>query len=163
VNPWGGCSGPPIRSPHQKLHQKVLPRDRFPCCETETKLRRTKMAPYDGDSSSDEDVDLTETDVLLGYADKESSGETISRLGGQPVCLVQLHIKTCLTRCRNGWRNPRRLVPLSRDAKYAVTPWYSSSSSTANSQVDSPAMTEGYTSFPAGGRHVDGGKGVFAP
>ena len=43
------------------------------------------MAPYDGDSSSDEDLELTETDVLLGYADKESNGEAVSRLGGLPV------------------------------------------------------------------------------
>lgn len=43
------------------------------------------MAPYDSDSSEDEDQGYTETNVLLGYASKESNGETVSRLGGEPV------------------------------------------------------------------------------
>lgn len=45
------------------------------------------MAPYDSDDSLDDDQDYTETDVLLGYASKDSNGgETISKLGGRPVC-----------------------------------------------------------------------------
>lgn len=43
------------------------------------------MAPYDSDDSLDDDQDYTETDVLLGYASKDSNGETISKLGGRPV------------------------------------------------------------------------------
>lgn len=43
------------------------------------------MAPYDSDSSGGEDNDYTETNVLLGYASKESSDDTISYLGGRPV------------------------------------------------------------------------------
>jgi pre-rRNA-processing protein TSR4 len=43
------------------------------------------MAPYDSDSSGDEDKDYTETNVLLGYAAKETSDDTISHLGGRPV------------------------------------------------------------------------------
>ncbi len=43
------------------------------------------MAPYDSDSSADEDQDYTETNVLLGYADEDADGETVSRLGGRPV------------------------------------------------------------------------------
>ncbi len=44
------------------------------------------MASYDSDSSAGEDQDFTETDVLLGYASKDAEGESISRLGGRPVC-----------------------------------------------------------------------------
>lgn len=43
------------------------------------------MAPYDSDDSLDDDQDYTETDVLLGYASNDPDGETISKLGGQPV------------------------------------------------------------------------------
>ena len=42
------------------------------------------MVPYDSDSSEDAE-DYTETDVLLGYASKEVSGDAISHLGGAPV------------------------------------------------------------------------------
>ncbi|CZR57428.1 related to rat apoptosis protein RP-8 [Phialocephala subalpina] len=42
------------------------------------------MAPYDSDSSGGEDDDYTETNVLLGYASKEASDDTISYLGGRP-------------------------------------------------------------------------------
>lgn len=44
------------------------------------------MAPYDSDDSLDDDQDYTETEVLLGYASKDPNGETISKLGGRPVC-----------------------------------------------------------------------------
>ncbi len=47
------------------------------------------MAPYDSDSSEDE---FTETNVLLGYASKDSGDDSITRLGGQPVRLqTKLH------------------------------------------------------------------------
>lgn len=42
------------------------------------------MDPYDSDSSLDED--FTETSVLLGYAAEEVIEDTISHLGGWPVC-----------------------------------------------------------------------------
>lgn len=44
------------------------------------------MAPYDDSSDEGEDLEFTETNVLLGYADADSNGEKISRLGGRPVC-----------------------------------------------------------------------------
>lgn len=44
----------------------------------------TTMDPYDSDSSLDED--FTETSVLLGYAAEEVIEDTISHLGGWPVC-----------------------------------------------------------------------------
>ncbi|KAF2661482.1 hypothetical protein K491DRAFT_587083 [Lophiostoma macrostomum CBS 122681] len=44
------------------------------------------MPPYDSDSS-DEGEDYTETNVLLGYASKESTGDSISHLGGEPTWL----------------------------------------------------------------------------
>lgn len=43
------------------------------------------MAKYDSDSSDTEDEDYTETGVLLGYASKETTEDTISQLGGYPV------------------------------------------------------------------------------
>jgi pre-rRNA-processing protein TSR4 len=44
------------------------------------------MDPYDSDSSLDED--FTETGVLLGYAAEEVIEDTISHLGGWPVCAL---------------------------------------------------------------------------
>jgi hypothetical protein len=43
------------------------------------------MAAYDSDSSGGEDNDYTETNVLLGYASKDESEDTLSYLGGRPV------------------------------------------------------------------------------
>merc|ERR1712093_858783 len=45
------------------------------------------MAPYDSDSSGGEEDDYTETNVLLGYASKEASDDTISYLGGRQTWL----------------------------------------------------------------------------
>jgi hypothetical protein len=42
------------------------------------------MATYESDSSGGEE-DYTETNVLLGYAAKEPTEDTISHLGGRPV------------------------------------------------------------------------------
>ncbi|KAI4930960.1 uncharacterized protein J4E92_004794 [Alternaria infectoria] len=41
------------------------------------------MAPYDSDSS-DDGGDYTETNVLLGYAAREATGDAISHIGGAP-------------------------------------------------------------------------------
>jgi len=41
------------------------------------------MASYDSDSSDDENY--TETTVLLGYASKDPTDDTVSQLGGYPV------------------------------------------------------------------------------
>ena len=43
------------------------------------------MDAYDSDSSGIEEGDYTETGVLLGYASKEPTEDTISHLGGHPV------------------------------------------------------------------------------
>jgi pre-rRNA-processing protein TSR4 len=48
------------------------------------------MASYDSDSSGGEEDGFTETNVLLGYASKEVGDDTISYLGGRPVCLKLL-------------------------------------------------------------------------
>ncbi|KAI0010661.1 programmed cell death protein 2 [Xylariaceae sp. FL0662B] len=46
------------------------------------------MAPYDSESSADEDDDYTETNVLLGYASKDpGDDDNTSRLGGRPEWL----------------------------------------------------------------------------
>ena len=42
------------------------------------------MPPYDS-GSSDEGEDYTETNVLLGYATKDATGDAISHIGGAPV------------------------------------------------------------------------------
>lgn len=48
------------------------------------------MDPYDSDSSAFDDAeDYAETDVLLGYAEKEPGDDTISHLGGWPVRATQ--------------------------------------------------------------------------
>jgi len=47
------------------------------------------MPPYDSDSSGDEDdVEYTKTSVILGFAASDSgeAGDSISHLGGSPVC-----------------------------------------------------------------------------
>ena len=44
------------------------------------------MATYDSDSSGGEENDFTETNVLLGYASKDPEDDTISQIGGRPVC-----------------------------------------------------------------------------
>jgi pre-rRNA-processing protein TSR4 len=51
------------------------------------------MDPYDSDSSGfDDDGDYTETGVLLGYASEELIEDSISHLGGWPVCSTPLHL-----------------------------------------------------------------------
>jgi pre-rRNA-processing protein TSR4 len=44
------------------------------------------MPPYDSESS-DEGEDYTETNVLLGYATEDATGDAVSHLGGAPVRL----------------------------------------------------------------------------
>jgi len=44
------------------------------------------MPSYDSDSSGDEDNDYTVTSVLLGYTSGEARDDSISQLGGRPVC-----------------------------------------------------------------------------
>lgn len=46
------------------------------------------MDPYDSDSSLEEEDEFTETGVLLGFPAEEIIEDTISHLGGWPVCLV---------------------------------------------------------------------------
>ncbi len=43
------------------------------------------MALNDSDTSDDESSSYTSTNVLLGYASKESTDDTFSQLGGLPV------------------------------------------------------------------------------
>lgn len=49
------------------------------------------MAPYDSDSSDNEEFE--ETNVLLGYVDDDppEGQDLVSRLGGQPVRYLPLH------------------------------------------------------------------------
>jgi hypothetical protein len=42
------------------------------------------MPPYDSDSG-EEDEEYTQTNILLGYATKEATGDAVSHLGGLPV------------------------------------------------------------------------------
>lgn len=45
------------------------------------------MDPNDSDSSGADESDFTETNVLLGYASKTPTDDSISQLGGYPVRL----------------------------------------------------------------------------
>ncbi|KAI8963585.1 programmed cell death protein 2 [Daldinia sp. FL1419] len=59
------------------------------------------MAPYDSDSSAGEEDDFTETNVLLGYASRDSGDDSISRLGGRPEWLDQNNPPSAaLARCK---------------------------------------------------------------
>lgn len=80
----GQVQGPP---PHMQL-------PRVPKSSTPRKIltppsqhhHLPTMAPYDSDSSDNEEFE--ETNVLLGYVDDEppEGQDLISHLGGQPVC-----------------------------------------------------------------------------
>jgi pre-rRNA-processing protein TSR4 len=50
------------------------------------------MADYDSDSSK-EGEEYTETNVLLGYATQDATGDAVSHLGGVPVISLPSHIK----------------------------------------------------------------------
>jgi hypothetical protein len=83
------------------------------------------MAPYDdSDSSGGEEAEYTETNVLLGYASKDADDDTISRLGGRPVChgmdSPSDSLKLTLVR-RTGSKAHRPLPRPSRDVSYAKT------------------------------------------
>lgn len=54
------------------------------------------MGGYDSDSSNE---DYTETNTLLGYASKDADEDTISRLGGRPVCPLTLPHHSLLPLC----------------------------------------------------------------
>ena len=43
------------------------------------------MALYEGDSSDEDFKDYARTDVLLGYASRIPTDDTVSHLGGTPV------------------------------------------------------------------------------
>ena len=55
------------------------------------------MAPSLSDSSDDE-VSYTTTNVMLGYASKEPTGDIFSQLGGLPVCyeMITVALECCL-------------------------------------------------------------------
>jgi hypothetical protein len=47
------------------------------------------MASCDDDSSDEELSDFSTTNVLLGYASKETMEDAVSELGGHPVCMLE--------------------------------------------------------------------------
>jgi pre-rRNA-processing protein TSR4 len=49
------------------------------------------MDLYDSDSSVEIGHEYTETNINLGYASKEPTGDTVSHLGGFPVRRAPLH------------------------------------------------------------------------
>ena len=57
--------------------------------DTRSLLDTTLMAMYDSDSSDENDA-YTITNTLLGYASKEPTDDSISQLGGLPVCFYLL-------------------------------------------------------------------------
>jgi hypothetical protein len=61
------------------------------------------MDPYDSDSSLEDQTEYSETNVNLGYASKEPTGDTISHLGGFPVCPTDVpSSRSILTFYRHG-------------------------------------------------------------
>ena len=58
-----------------------------PTSRTQQQKKNPTMPPYDSESS-DEGGDYAETNVLLGYATREATGDAVSHLGGAPVSLV---------------------------------------------------------------------------
>lgn len=59
------------------------------------------MPPYDSESS-DEGEEYTETNVLLGYASKEETGDSISHLGGRPTWIDENSAPSgALAKCRS--------------------------------------------------------------
>jgi hypothetical protein len=74
------CTWQPWQQPLQK---KLLPRQTL----FDIERADVNMADYDSDSSYDGE-DYTETNVLLGYAAKEGTGDAISHLGGAPVRIL---------------------------------------------------------------------------
>lgn len=138
-----------------------------------------EMAPYDSDDSLDDDQDYTETDVLLGYASKDSNdGETISKLGGRPVCFSTQYLllppaiqKTTLPTntfafClffRTG-SIPLNFLPTpTSNAPRAPPHSPSSSNSTPSSQSASPATRGVSTSLHAAKSHAGARKAVCVP
>jgi pre-rRNA-processing protein TSR4 len=67
------------------------------------------MADYDSDSSLGEASEYTETGVLLGYATKESTDDSVSHLGGHPVSLLQTRRASniYLTAMTQIWHDPK--------------------------------------------------------
>lgn len=53
------------------------------------------MESYDSDSSLDEGIEYSETNVSLGYASKDTTTDTISHLGGFPVRQFSLSCPLC--------------------------------------------------------------------
>lgn len=53
------------------------------------------MAAYDSDSSLDDDIDYTLTNVMLGYASVDPSDDDISHIGGHPVSTSWAVLSTC--------------------------------------------------------------------
>lgn len=135
------------------------------------------MASYDSDDSLDDDQDYTETDVLLGYASKESKGgETISKLGGRPVCLssffpllVPTHshcgrqiLLTCCFLPRTGSIHHAPPPLPNSNAPPAPRPSPSCSNSTPSSLSASRVTSGGSTSLPAARRPAAGKTAVCA-
>jgi hypothetical protein len=66
---------------------------KFDPAKTTKHRERAKMADYDSDSSN-EGENYTETNVLLGYATQDATGDAVSHLGGVPVNITTFRIRT---------------------------------------------------------------------
>lgn len=79
------------------------------------------MAPYDSDSSDDGE-EYTETNVLLGYATEDATGDAVSHLGGAPVrpALSRLSFSTLTMDHSHGWTTRRRPPARRPNAKSAT-------------------------------------------
>lgn len=125
------------------------------------------MDPYDSDSSVDED--FAETNVLLGYADEEVIEDTISHLGGWPVC-SQLQARSNARTCtltspvfrsysHGSMRIPRHQAT-TPTAKSAIAPCYCFSNCTATCPTISPITSAACTYLDVPGNHAIASQGV---
>jgi hypothetical protein len=79
------------------------------------------MPPYDSDSSDDGE-EYTETNVLLGYATEDATGDAVSHLGGAPVRLARSRLAFSILTGdhRHGWTTRRHRPARLPSAKSAT-------------------------------------------
>lgn len=73
------------------------------------------MASYDSDDDDFDTQSYEETNVLLGYASKDSNGETISRLGGRPEWIDSKTPSGALAKCKVCKRSMALLLQLNAE------------------------------------------------
>lgn len=111
----------------------------------------------DSDSSGDEGEQLTETNVILGYASKEEAGDPINHLGGFPVGFSSACGQNyTLIRSRLGLNQMLRRQLSLQNVALAMVYYHCSFSSMAISPNISPMTRGGSTCLRAGRSNAAG-------